>query len=180
MDLTTLATALPGIRKWIGDTIAQHEQAARSVESFGFTRLACHYSAEPLAAARVVVVDTIPKPPLTAIGLTAFKEFEEMVSAGITYLNHYFLRRGRENDESLHFHELVHTVQWQTLGPVDFLVAYACGHLLHGGYESNPFELIAYELQRRFEGDGTRFGVERLVKSHLSQTLLTLSGGQVS
>jgi hypothetical protein len=69
-------------------------------------------------------------------------------------------------DESLHFHELVHIVQWQLLGPEQFILSYALA-LAEFGYSRNPFEEIAYELQDRFARHEPPFPVEAAVKHHL-------------
>ena len=61
--------------------------------------------------------------------------------------------------ESLHFHELVHVVQWSALGPEKFLACYADG-LERFGYLRSPLELMAFRLQRRFEREAEPFSVE--------------------
>jgi hypothetical protein len=55
------------------------------------------------------------------MGLERFSDFERMDAEGITYLDTYFVLAERAADESLHFHELVHVVQWRILGPEKFL-----------------------------------------------------------
>ena len=57
---------------------------------------------------------------------------------------------GEEKDESLHFHELIHILQWNELEADKFILAYALG-LLEFGYSDSPFERIAYELQDKFD-----------------------------
>jgi hypothetical protein len=52
--------------------------------------------------------------------------------------------------EELHFHELIHVVQWSKLGIEQFLLTYGLG-ILQFGYERSPLEAIAYELQARFQ-----------------------------
>ena len=95
-----------------------------------------------------------------------------MDSDGITYRDTYFVKREHAADESLHFHELVHVLQWQALGPEHFILSYALG--LAGGYLANPFEEIAYTLQDRFSQHDEPFRVEPIVKRHLDQTMPTL------
>jgi hypothetical protein len=97
------------------------------------------------------------------MGLSGFDDFENLDAAGITYLSSFFVRLGHERNESLHFHELVHVVQWRHLGPERFIIAYALGHLLSGGYRANPFEVMAYELQARFDRGGPAFDVASIV-----------------
>lgn len=52
------------------------------------------------------------------------------------------------------FHELVHVVQFDVLGPQSFLERYVDGWVSAGfRYEGIPLEIDAYDLQRRFELD---------------------------
>lgn len=97
-----------------------------------------------------------------------------MDADGITYRDMYFLKRGLGTDESLHFHELVHIIQWQVLGPEHFILAYALGHVAGGGYLNNPFEKIAFDLQDRFKKQERLGSIELIVKQHLSQTVPAL------
>lgn len=50
-----------------------------------------------------------------------FESFEKADVAGTTYKDTYFIKRQNCFDESLHFHELVHVVQWDYLGVEKFL-----------------------------------------------------------
>jgi hypothetical protein len=86
------------------------------VASFKFPRLQRYFSEELLSTASVVPIDRLPVPPLSALGLREFADFETQPMGGITYLDTYFLQRvAAATDESLHFHELIHVVQWQVL-----------------------------------------------------------------
>jgi hypothetical protein len=49
-------------------------------------------------------------------------------------------------------------VQWQYLGPDNFLLAYAVG-LYQDGYYANPVETMAYELQAAFDHGHPPFDV---------------------
>jgi hypothetical protein len=75
------------------------------------------------------------------------------------YQDTYFLHRSAITDESLHFHELVHVVQWQVLGPKDFLLMYAAGLAGHG-YRRCPLEAMAFDHQRNFDADDEPYAVE--------------------
>ena len=101
----------------------------------------------------------VPVPPLSAMGLARFGQFEQMDMAGITYLDTYFVRADHASDESLHFHELVHVIQWRLLGPERFLAFYADG-LERFGYRKSPLEAMAYSFQDRFEREAQPFSVE--------------------
>jgi hypothetical protein len=98
----------------------------------------------------VVAVQRIPVPPLSAMGLDRFAALERMEMSGITYLDTYFLRADRAWEESLHFHELVHVIQWRIFGPERSLWLYSDG-LEHFGYRTSPLEVVAYDLQAQFD-----------------------------
>ena len=149
----------PLIAGWIKKTLAEHAAAAKPVASFGFNRLRHYYDAQLLASSMAVVVARVPMPPLSAMGLDRFRDFERMDAGGITYLNTYFVRANQARDESLHFHELVHVIQWQLLGAKKFLALYADG-LERFGYRQSPLEVMAFSLQHRFQCETQPFNVE--------------------
>ena len=114
---------LPAILNWIDRTLDAHARDRRVVSSFKFCRLPNYFSEGLLNTALVVATDRLPVPPLSALGLREFADFENQPISGITYMATYFLRRSAARDESVHFHELVHVVQWQVLGPERFPIA---------------------------------------------------------
>lgn len=150
MNLAALLPKLPLVTGWIEATLAAHAGAARPVAAFGFARLPKFYPPELLARTKVVLAERVPFPPLTALGLPEFAAFERGDYAGITFKDTYFLRAGLAASESLHFHELVHVVQWAHLGVERFLLAYAAGLAAHG-YRNSPLEAMAYDLQDDFD-----------------------------
>lgn len=151
--------AYPLIAGWIQKTLAEHAPAAQSVASLGFSRLSQYFNPALLASSKVVVVAQVPMPPLARMGLDRFRDFEQMDAGGITYLDTYFVRADHAQVESLHFHELVHVIQWRLLGPEKFLMRYADG-LERFGYRNSPLEVMAYDFQERFEREKTPFSVE--------------------
>jgi hypothetical protein len=156
----------PSVFGWVQRTLRQYAPAARPVNSLGFLRLPDFYDADTLAKAKAVAVNKVPVPPLSAIGLGRFGGFERMSMAGITYLDTYFVRADQARDESLHFHELVHVIQWRILGPEGFLAAYADG-LERFGYRRSPLEVMAYDIQARFDVHQTPFDVAVEVEAQL-------------
>jgi len=103
-------------------TLATHAESATSVASYNFERLNKYYPSSLLEKAKVVVVPTVPRLPVAALGLReGFEEFEEMNAAGMTFKDTYFLNHEQASLESLHFHELVHVVQWDILGVDSFI-----------------------------------------------------------
>jgi hypothetical protein len=165
-DLRQLQERLPLVEQWIDELLARHRSGAVPVASLPFAHLGRYYLPRTLESSHVVLVDRVPTPPLTALGMPGFSDFENMDASGITYRNTFFVERSVANDESLHFHELVHIVQWRMLGSRNFLLAYATGLTTPEGYASNPLEVIAYGLQEEFER-GTVFRAEPLIERHL-------------
>ena len=141
--------ALPDVRRWIEGYVQVHAAQARTVESLGLKRLASYYPPALLRQAKTVTVARVPFPPIEEFGLPEFAHMQQIPFAGITFNDTYFLAQDRASEE-VHFHELVHVVQWARLGLDNFLLAYGFG-LLQFGYERSPLEQIAYRLQADFQ-----------------------------
>jgi hypothetical protein len=157
----------PQVIGWIRLTLAAHEKNARSVDSAGFIRLPHYFSQELLGSTKYVLVDRVPIPPLSAMGLERFAEFQQGDYGGITYLDTFFLKRSRVADEGLYFHELIHVVQWRLMGPERFLAAYADG-LEKFGYRNSPLEAMAFDAQAAVDLSIQVFDAEKLVVEKLS------------
>lgn len=143
-------STLPMVRTWIENTLEEHSANATPVTNLSFPSLSVVLPSELLALAKVVVVDgAVPFPPLSRMGLPEFYQMENMQMAGITYKDTFFIRHLYQT-ESLHFHELVHVVQWERLGVDNFLLAYGVG-LIQFGYRDSPLEQMAYSLQAKFD-----------------------------
>jgi len=161
----------PHVIGWIRLTLATHEKNAKSVASVGFVRLPLYFSHELLASTKYVPVDRAPTPPLSALGLKRFADFERGDYDGITYLDTFFLKRAHTLDEGLYFHELIHVIQWRVLGAERFLAAYADG-LEHFGYRDSPLEAMAYDAQAEFAHSTQIFNAEKFVVEKLSERQL--------
>lgn len=143
--------ALPALKEWIGKTLKDNRERAVPVISLGFTRLAEYFPPDLLEKTKVVEVPgKVPYPPIASFGLPEFQQMESVPFSGITFMDTYFVRSDMIGSESLHFHELVHVIQWDSLGVDNFLLAYGFG-LFHFGYRDSPLETMAYKLQERFE-----------------------------
>ena len=156
----------PKLLGWIDVTLKAHAANARTVVSRGFPRLPLYFSADTLTSAKVVLVDQLPIPPLSSWGLTRFADFERGNFNGVTYLNTFFIKRDDLRNEAIHFHELIHVVQWRILGPEQFLRSYAEG-LEHFGYRDSPLEGMAYDAEAAFTANDV-FDAEKMVAQKLS------------
>jgi hypothetical protein len=158
---------IPLVKQWINMTLAAYASHARPVLGYGFQEIPKHFSQETLSSANVVLVEKVPMPPLSQMGLSQLGDFEKGNYAGVTYLDTYFLVTREARNESIHFHELCHIVQWKYLGVDDFLKAYATG-LLQYGYRNSPLEVMAYEYQQLFEKRIAPFNIEKQIIDKLA------------
>ena len=104
----------------------------------------------------------VPFPPLGRMGLPEFEQMENMYMAGITFKDTFFVNQLHQT-ESLHFHELIHVVQWERLGVDNFLLAYGVG-LMQFGYQNSPLEQMAYSLQEDFDRGSLISGIIELIR----------------
>jgi hypothetical protein len=156
------AAVYPALLDWIQQTIAEHEHSGKLVAAEGFKHLPLYFSQDLLNTTIVVTISRVPIPPLSSMGLHRFGDFERGDFDGVTYLNTYFIKRTKAADEELHFHELIHIVQWRLLGPERFLKLYADG-LERYGYQDNPLETMAYAAQAEFSRSKQAFDAQTLV-----------------
>lgn len=152
---------------WIAGLIDEHASKARPIAEAGFRRLKEYFPDDVLRETKVVQVSRIPFPPFVAMGVPEFSAIEELPVAGITFRNVCFIRSEMAS-ESVHFHELVHAVQWRTLGVGNFMLTYGIGLLLHG-YARSPLEVMAYDLQSQFDREVAVADVVASIGAHAKQ-----------
>jgi hypothetical protein len=160
------AAVYPAVLEWIQQTIAEYEHLGKIVAAGGFKRLPLYFSQDLLNTTKVVTISRVPIPPLSSMGLHRFRDFEHGDFDGVSYLNTYFVKRTKAADEELHFHELMHIVQWRLLGPERFLKLYADG-LERYGYRDSPLERMAYAAQAEFSRSKQAFDAQTLVLHEL-------------
>jgi hypothetical protein len=156
----------PPLLDWIRTMLTSNAHKAQTVASRGFSRLPLYFTENTLASTKVVLVDPLPVPPLRSIGLGRFADFERSDFEGITYMDTFFLKPSQSANENLHFHELVHVIQWRLLGPDRFLFSYANG-LECFGYRHSPLEAMAYDAEEAFASSTAIFNTEKMVAEKL-------------
>jgi len=169
MRATDLLQYAPAYQEWMDGLLAKYESSARQVSAYGFRRLSQFFNAETFEAARCVEVDSVPKIPWQEFGLTV-PQGMEIDFEGITFRNTYFLTRKEANDESLHFHEMVHVVQWQLLGNDLFPLIYAL-EALKGSYQTNILEVIAREVTDFFTKAEEPFNTDFIIAAWIGHNL---------
>jgi hypothetical protein len=127
MSPEEFAKFYPPLLDWIRTTLTGSMHIGQTVASRRFSRLPLYFTENTLASTKVVLIDPLPMPPLSSMGLARFADFERGDFDGITYIDTIFLKPIQSNNENMHFHELVHVVQWRLLGPDRFLFSYANG-----------------------------------------------------
>jgi hypothetical protein len=159
---------LPKLRNaeatWIIQRVAKYIEKqrqtyrGRAVPLDGHQRLAMQpfFPASALDSTRVLVLagQRVSNPPfypeLQRMGFEpgALPDFSLM--AAITFVD--MVVSHEPFTERLLFHELVHVVQYEKLGLLEFAAKYVRGFLNGGSYEAIPLEVNAYELDERFAG----------------------------
>ena len=156
---------LTKIEHWIDNTLEDYSGRKVSCDV-----LASHfngfYRSEFLEESFFVVVDEIPKPDFPELRQAGLGYFIDMDAAGITYKNTYFIKKGNENRLDLHFHELVHVLQWNHLGAAGFIRRYM-KEIDEYGYENAPLEIMAYSLDAYFSDQKPAFDFQRYVFEHI-------------
>ena len=103
----------------------------------------------------------------------AFRRFErESALARVALIGNgsifYFIKQTMVTEEAIHFHELIHVIQWRLLGPEAFLATYANG-LDDFGYENSPLEKMAYDAEAAFKRSCPIFDAEKFVAEWLGR-----------
>jgi hypothetical protein len=166
MFLSQIAMPLPKLHDaeitWVIQQVAEYIGQQRQTYRGRAVPLDAHqrsamqpfFPPSALDSTRVVVLagERVSNPPfyreLQRMGfeLGALPDFSLM--AAITFMD--TLVSHEPFTEKLLFHELVHVVQYEKLGLVEFAAKYVSGFLNEGSYEAIPLEMNAYELDARF------------------------------
>jgi len=156
---------LDKIDSWIDQTLENHSNQAVSCDRF-CSQFNGFYPPEFLSNCYYVVIDRLPKPDFPELRQAGFGSFIDMDFEGITYKNTYFIKKGNEDNLALHFHELVHVLQWQYLGAKVFIQRYM-EQILSFGYRDAPIEKMAYDLQSHFSMSREPFSISDYVKNKM-------------
>lgn len=153
------------IEEWIYKVNSSHKEVRRSCsileEHFnGF------YSPEFLKTAFFVVTNEIPKPDFPGLREAGLGDFIDMDVGGITYNDTYYVKKEAADELRLHFHELVHVLQWRELTPQAFIGRYI-REIQEFGYDNSPLEKMAYVLDWHYQSKGRRLSIEQFVRENL-------------
>ena len=140
----------------------ERQSCSKFIESFsGF------FPSSALEQSYFVVTENIPKPELASLRDNGLDAFLDMQLNGITYKNTYYILPSKAQDLSLHFHELVHVLQWKHLGPKNFIARYM-KEIKEFGYLDSPLEKMAFSLDRHYSRGGVVLDINHYVSQHLT------------
>jgi hypothetical protein len=168
MEQKEFRRLISDVQRWISQTLAAHKAMMQPVAAARFDRLKAYYPAPVLQRVQRVIVDRCPVPPLAVTGIPQLAEIENWDIKGIPWQNTIFIRRDLADWEGVHFHELLHIVQWNCLGTNRYLTAWAIGTLTRG-YRDNPLEEMAFRHQSRFESEEASYDVVREVSAEIAR-----------
>ena len=167
MEPAQFKVLLSNTQKWIGHTLAAHKAQMEPVAAAQLERLNQYYPKTVLQRVQRVIVDRCPIPPLDIIGVPQLAEIENWDIKGIPWVNTIFIRRDLASWDAVHFHELLHIIQWEILGTERYLTAWAIGTVTRG-YRDNPLEEMAFRHQARFESEEKPYDIVREVTAEIA------------
>lgn len=158
---------------WVSEERDLHRPGAIPLDPQARSQFVLFFEDAVLDGARFKAVPTINNPgfyrDLEAKGYEIPLDFTSM--HGITFVDTILLSQRFQQSWSpaLLFHELVHVVQYQSLGIAEFVTRYINGWAENSyQYRAIPLEHDAYELQARYEARPTEpFSVAEEVSRRL-------------
>ncbi|WP_139229947.1 hypothetical protein [Marinobacter daqiaonensis] len=156
------------VESWIDEVNEAHKNDRRPCSVLQ-NRFKDYFRPELLQSSYFVIVKVLPMPKMPELreaGLGDFMDNEDQLG-GITYKDTYYLVPDAAGDVGIHFHELVHVIQWRTLGTRNFIQRYMEEIQRFGYSEKAPLEQMAYGLQKTFEEGVVPFDVEKKVVATL-------------
>ncbi len=181
MDMSQLMALLIGQgQKWIKEQRQVFRPLGRALPDTAIAQFSLYFEERLLQEVRLVTVPALENPGFLEEYRALFSEkaiplLDFTTMGGITLVDTILLvdRFLAESPTALIFHELVHAVQYDRLGPEKFVELYITGWVNQGfNYAAIPLEMDAYELQNRYEANPTApFSVEDEVSRSLDLML---------
>ena len=162
MDMNQLlALLITQGQKWIKEQRRAYRLRGRKLPESTIAQFSPFFEESLLQQVRLVRVPALENPKFLEAYRATFEDkglplLDFTSFAGITYIDTILLVDeffGADFDATL-FHELVHAVQYELLGPEKFVELYLLGWVNQGfNYAAIPLEMDTYELQNRFEAE---------------------------
>lgn len=181
MDMNQLlALLITQGQKWIREQRRTYRLQGRKLPESAIAQFSPFFEESLLQQVRLVRVPALENPEFledyrAALADKGLPLLDFTSFAGITYIDTILLVEEfpQTDFDATLFHELVHAVQYELLGPEKFVELYLLGWINQGfNYAAIPLEMDAYELQNRFEAEpGLPFSVKDEVSRRLELML---------
>ena len=139
------------IMDWITNTNLAHQEQRHSCHQLS-THFDGFFNNDLLSATGFVLVPELPSPPAAVVIQLGLSQLLSPSAGGITLFDTYYLKPKVAGQLRVHFHELIHVLQWQALGPTPFIKRYM-NEVITYGYRQAPLEETAYGFGDRFVAD---------------------------
>lgn len=138
------------VESWIDETNHAYRKKCRTCSIFehvfkGF------YSQKFLSSSYFVIVESLPTPDFQQLREAGLGDFIDGDYDGITYKDTYYLLPHAADKVNIHFHELVHVIQWRALTAKGFIQRYISEMQTYGYGRQAPLEGMAYDLEDHFK-----------------------------
>jgi hypothetical protein len=181
MDMSQLMALLIGQgQKWVKEQRLAYRPLGKVLPEQTVAQFSPFFETSLLKKVHLLMVPGLENPEFLEAYRATFDEkamplLDFSSFAGITFMDTILLvdEFPGVDPEATLFHELVHAVQYELLGPEKFVELYIMGWINQGfNYAAIPLEMDAYELQNRFEADpGEPFSVQDEVSRSLELML---------
>jgi len=168
MNIKVLIELLPRYKRWVDSLLSLHAPRIKPTSTCAFQKIPTYLNDATFRACQFAVVERLPF-PFSDLGLPTPQGMDGELG-GVTYRNTYFLTPESQGVESIHFHEIVHVVQWHFLGEELFPLLYGL-EAFSKEYRTNALEQMAYSLQASFDQGRDRFPLEAMVPYQLGRIL---------
>jgi hypothetical protein len=146
-------------RQWISQQRTVFRPLGHPLSDGALAAFSNFFDRDLLKNVRLVTVPGIDNPPFLeqlrpALSQASVPVLDFSSMAAITFVDTILLveSAARDHRDSLLFHELIHVVQYDILGPDKFVELFITGWVNQGfNYAAIPLEMDAYELQYNYE-----------------------------
>ncbi|MGO5000012.1 hypothetical protein [Oceanisphaera sp. W20_SRM_FM3] len=139
------------IISWVNETNLAHQKQRHSCQQLS-AHFTGFFSIELLKQASFVITNELPCPPATVVSQLGLSQLLSPTAVGITLNDIYYLKPQVAGQLRVHFHELIHVLQWQALGPEFFIKRYM-SEVIKYSYRQAPLEVTAYNFEDKFIAD---------------------------
>jgi len=170
-----IAWIIQQVAEYIGQQRQTYRGRAVPLDAHQRSAMQPFFPSSALDSTRVVVLagERVSNPPfypaLQRMGFEPGSLPDFSLMAAITFVDTVVSHE--PFTQRLLFHELVHVIQYEKLGLLEFAAKYVSGFLNGGSYEAIPLEMNAYELDARFSAAPAKiFSVDAVVQSWIDSS----------